>query len=110
MSANKSEIEFLESYYKFFLEKGNSLEEFRNTVIRTLITSGDITMESLDYFFSKHELEIAIKLKEMEISKEQAEYEVLKSKLVKLKKENGFIKPKATSDGCGSSMRRSSPC
>ena len=80
----KSEIEFLRTYYKFYVEKNGSDIEFSKNVIDTLIKTGQVSKEGLEYFIKIITLENEISNKNKEILKMKKELEKLSETLKNL--------------------------
>lgn len=104
---NKVELDFIENYYKFFSTKDKNFTNFL-IACNLLITSGQISKESVNYFVDKND---SVRI----IDEKTKEYDELVAKSKKLLKEIQSIKDKFTPkqkevDPCshGGSSRRSS--
>jgi len=89
----KSEIEFLRTYYKFYVERNGSDKGFSENVMNTLVKTGQISQESLDYFIKIITLENEISSKNKEILELKKRIEELSGILRNLTDTSGPTRP-----------------
>jgi len=98
-NVNKAEVDFIENYHKFFSLKDKNFTNFI-VACNSLITIGQISRESLEYFIEKNDSDKVIDEKTKEYNELVSKSEKLLKEIQSIK-DKFVIKPKREIDPCG---------
>jgi len=101
-TTKQEEYKFLEEYFKFYSKKnGKNIGGFVASAEKTLVTTGQISKETLANFELSYHLQ-------MELEKKETQIKILKDEIVALKNQissNSSTSTRYVDDGCGGRVR-----
>lgn len=82
---HKTELDFLKQYLDFYLKKGQAMKDFKMTVIKSFVDTGQISIDALEIFMKEIEINEEIASKNERIASLERQIEILKDEVKKLK-------------------------